>query len=101
MSNRYSTTKIQKDNNNKYHYSTLVYPNIEQEINDTYIITKETDRLDILSYKYYGDSELYWIINLVNNINNSSIFIKPGIQLCIPNKSRINSIITQMKNLNL
>jgi nucleoid-associated protein YgaU len=50
-------------------------------------ITSETDRLDTLAYRYYGDAMKWWIIARANNLVNGSIAIKPGTKLSIPRLS--------------
>lgn len=98
---RYTNVKILKNNKkNKQYINTIIYPQIVQQQSDTYIVASRTDRLDLLADKYYGDSNLYWIISLANNIISDSFFVEPGIQLCIPAKDRISNIFTEIQNLN-
>lgn len=97
---RYSTLTVEKNIDNKYTYNTIIYPNIEQLSTDTYIITNQTDRLDLLANKYYGDSNLYWIISIANNLLTNSLFIPVGTQLCIPKKDRLSNIFIELKTLN-
>ena len=60
------------------------YPPIPYDDNDIYIISVAGDRLDLLSFDYYGNIDDYWIINAANNLPGSSIFVKPNTQLRIP-----------------
>ena len=63
---------------------------------DQYHTFTSTDRLDVLSAKYYGDGRYWWIICLANNI--SSPFDKnltPGKVLRIP--SNTNKILNAIK----
>lgn len=76
--------EIIKNDVGKRRYSTLLYPNIEKRSSDLYIITKISDRLDLLSYQYYGDTRYWVIIAKSNNLHNSTIRVQPGIQLRIP-----------------
>jgi len=80
-------------------YKSVSYPNIDKLNSDTYIISNNETRLDLLAYHYYNDSTLYWIIAICNNIKGT-IFVTPGTQLCIPNKNRINIIISRFNELN-
>jgi len=43
--------------------------------NTDYVIheVKDTDTLDSLALKYYGSPDLYWVIGMFNNINDSYI----------------------------
>lgn len=92
---RYDNINIALNDTNKRYYDLLLYPEIEQLPGDIFIITKANDRLDLLAYKYYNDSTLYWIISICNNITNT-LFPEPGTQLCIPNFDRINDIIVNL-----
>ena len=47
-------------------------------------IAGQSDRLDLLAYKYYGDAMKWWIIARANNLVNGTIAIKPGTKLSIP-----------------
>lgn len=99
MANRYRTTKIVKDKNtNKSYMETTIYPKVLATDSDLYIITDETDRLDLLADKYYGDSRMWWIIATANNINDATFFIEPGTQLRIP--SNIQAIVNNLTNIN-
>ena len=75
---------IQPNTNIKY-YKNKIYPYIPPVESDLYIITVDGDRLDNLSYKYYGDIQYWRIISTINNnINNCSLFPIAGTQLRIP-----------------
>ena len=43
-------------------------------------------RPDLISYKVYGTVDFWWIILLVNNIENPFVDLKEGMILEIPNK---------------
>lgn len=98
MSSRYQYSKIIKNNEGKRYYSNTVYPEIQPTLDDIYIITTINDRLDVLAYDYYGDSTLYWIIAVANNIPGDSLIPEPGSQIRIPRD--IQSIINDYTNLN-
>lgn len=96
---RYSYTKKEKNEFGKRYYSSTFYPEIPKKDIDTYITSDRETRLDLLAYQYYNDSELYWLIAICNNIQGS-IFVEPGTQLCIPNRTRIGEIINQLQSTN-
>lgn len=99
MADRYRTTKTVIDTDtNKTYMETTIYPKISPSDTDIYIITDETDRLDLLADKYYGDSKMWWIIATANNINDATFFIEPGTQLRIP--SNIQKIVNNLTNIN-
>jgi nucleoid-associated protein YgaU len=52
------------------------------------VLAGEKNRLDIISYKYYGTPLLYWIIAEVNNLNNPTL-VEPGTVLRIPSTTSV------------
>lgn len=95
---RYFSTPVIQRWDGKRVYVTTSYPMIEPQDSDAIIISNETDQLDSLAYKYYGDPTLWWIIALINNLGKGRMSVPPGLQLRIP--VNINSIITQFNSLN-
>jgi hypothetical protein len=90
---------ILKTQQNVPYYKGKFYPNIPLSETDAYIVTTIGDRLDYLAYRYYRDSELYWIIAAANNnVTKGSLFPIPGTQLRIP--QNINSILNQFNQFN-
>ena len=77
-------TEILKNDAGKRRYSTLFYPDFEKRSSDLYIITKSTDRLDLLAYQYYRDSRYWVIIAKANKLHDATIRVPIGIQLRIP-----------------
>lgn len=99
MASRYFYTGLKKDSDTgKTYMQSTVYPKVSPSDSDLYIITDETDRLDLLAKKYYGDSNMWWIIAVTNNINDASIYIEPGTQLRIP--TNVQPIMSNLSNLN-
>ena len=84
----------------KRYYRQVTYPSIPTSIDDTYIITKDGDRLDLLAYHFYQDSDLWWVISMANpnKIKRDSPFITPGTQIRIPQD--IESILEDFESLN-
>ena len=99
MPNRYqySTTLTNKYTKKKY-LGSVIYPKIKPNDNDMYIISQQSDRLDILASKYYNDQSLWWIIATANNLNDASLSIEPGIQMRIP--SNISQILSDLEKIN-
>ena len=84
----------------KRRYSTIYYPNIPPKSSDIYIITKDSDRLDLLANQYYGDSRLWVIIAKANKLHNGTIRLPAGIRLRIPfplTISEINDIFVDIQ----
>jgi hypothetical protein len=91
---QYSTTLTNKYTKKKY-LGSLIYPKIKPNNNDMYVISQQSDRLDILASKYYGDQSLWWIIAIANNLNDASLSIEPGTQMRIP--SNVSQILNDLK----
>ena len=81
---RYEKVGTKKLANGKKVLKTNIPKTIEKRDDDIYIITQETDRLDLLANQFYDDSRLWWIIAQANNLNGVNIGVEPGIQLRIP-----------------
>jgi len=99
MANRYLDIKEFKTRFTKKRYlGSVIYPKIKPTDDDMYIISQESDRLDLLAYKYYGDQSLWWIIAVANNLNDGTLFIENGKQLRIP--VNVGQIINDLRKLN-
>ena len=94
---RYSSTREKFDKSGVRVYSTTYYPEIPISINDSFIVSKEGDRLDNLAHKYYSDNTLWWVIAKANGIKGKSA-LKPGENLRIP--LNIQRIIEDFRNVN-
>ena len=101
MPNKLRNIKVKRDliTKNRY-YKNIEYPEIPISENDVYIISKITDRLDLLAKDYYNDVKLWWVISKANpnKIQRDSLFINPGIQIRIP--SDIEAIYNAFEKLN-
>ena len=85
MANRYTyTNTIKEADTNKSYLESTIYPRIKASDTDFYIISEQSDRLDLLAKKYYGDTTLWWVIAVANNLNDANFFVKEGLQLRIP-----------------
>ena len=60
-----------------------IFDNIKVGLYDIHIVNV-ADRIDILSYSYYGDSSLWWIIALVNDLYDPILDLKPRKKIIIP-----------------
>ncbi len=74
---------IKTDNTGKTVYKSILYPKIRESTDDIFIMIKETDRLDLLAFKYYGDVTMWWVIAQANHIKNT-FYVPVGTQLRIP-----------------
>ena len=87
---------------NTRYYTNVVYPEIVPTANDLYMYTSYEDRLDLLAYDYYGNSNLYWIISSANPdiTRRDSFFIKSGVQIRIPDPSIIDFLLLEFNKIN-
>ena len=94
---RYSTTRAKFDKAGFRVYGTTYYPEIPIENGDKFIYSKFGDRFDLLAYRYYGDTTLWWIIAKANAIRGKAA-LKIGTIVRIP--SNIADTIDRFRNLN-
>ena len=75
--------KYSKNNGKTYDFT--LYPEIQINLTDfIQIYPNQNDRLDLIAKRYLGDSKLWWIIAMVNNIDGDSLLVQPGTILYIP-----------------
>lgn len=85
MASRYQNIPILKLNaTGSLYYRNNIYPDIAPTNTDYYVITTVGDRLDLLAYDFYQDSNLWWVIASANALPGDSIYPPIGIQLRIP-----------------
>tara|TARA_Y100000385_G_C13103662_1_gene646110 strand:+ start:2294 stop:2617 length:324 start_codon:yes stop_codon:yes gene_type:complete len=104
--NRYQTIeKIRNENQftgtiGDLYYNTVSYPEVGARESDIYVETEFGDRLESLSFQFYGDTTLYWIISIrnPNKVNFGSVFLTPGSIIAIP--VDISGIVDSYVNLN-
>jgi hypothetical protein len=83
-----------------YFYNILRTINFPQNLNDSYYTqyrVRAYRPLTALSYKFYNTTKLWWLIVLVNNINNPVKFIEPGTVLKIINPQYVSTILDSIK----
>ena len=83
---RYRNTKIFRDKNGKRYYRPTIVPNIPLRDSDLFIYPKVGDRLELLAHKFYGDSNLWWIIAKANELTNGMIGLSSEKKIRIPTK---------------
>lgn len=81
---RYKNTLIFKDKNLKRYYRPTIVPNIPLSDSDVYVYPKVGERLDLLAYQFYGDSNLWWIIAKANELTNGQIGLSSEKKIRIP-----------------
>ena len=66
-------------------YINVNYPHIPVNNYDFItIMTKSTDRLDLLAAEYFNNSKLWWLIAVINGLPGDSIVVDEGLVLYIP-----------------
>jgi nucleoid-associated protein YgaU len=81
-------TDIIPNSEGKRRFSSLYYPKVPRKASDNWIITKSSDRLELLAFEYYGDTRYWVIIAKANKLFNATIRIPVGIRLRIPDVTR-------------
>jgi len=81
---RYDNIPTKRLDDGKTVLQTNIFRPIPKRDDDIYILTQETDRLDLLANQFYEDPRLWWIIAHANNMITGDIGVTPGVQLRIP-----------------
>lgn len=75
----------------------------EDAINDAYFyevyIVEENDWWENIAYKQYENPQLWWIIAMVNNINNPFEELSPGDRLKIIRKEYLYNILKEISEI--
>jgi hypothetical protein len=98
--NRYQDLLIVNDTNGRRKYVTTFIPYFDKSDNDIYVITDDSDRLDLLADQFYEDSTAWPIIATANNIGLGTLNIEAGKQLRIPDPDKIRDYIIQINEFN-
>jgi hypothetical protein len=110
MSSRYENSnvitnsrKIESDGQEKIvrRLKTTLYPDFNQFLSeDTYILSQENDRLDILAKEFYGDEVFWHVIAKANGIGHGTLVVPPGMIIRIPYYDEYQPISKLIKDLN-
>jgi len=99
MANRYENILQTKNNTGERYYRNNIYPEIPLSETDLYVIAVLGDRLDLLAFNFYGDSNFWWIIASANALPGDSLYLEPGMQIRIPNNYA--EVVNQYNNANI
>ena len=88
---RYKNATILKDKDGSRYYKPTIVNEIPLKDSDLYINPFPGDRFDMLAQRYYGDSNLWWIIAKANNMSKGQIGVDSEKKLRIPQE--IDSIL--------
>jgi len=95
---RYSTQAIKRRGDGKRVFTSTAYPRIGKKMSDIYVIATDADRLDILSFQFYGRTDYWWIIAIANNIGRGTLTVPEGAQLRIP--TDVEDVIKEYNRIN-
>lgn len=98
MARRYENIGTYKTTSGKVIYLPTRYPSVITSNNDYYIIARAEDRLDLIATDFYGDSTLWWVISMANDLPQDSMFAPVGFQLRIP--GNLSSALNEFDALN-
>ena len=77
---RYSNIRKSTTDRGIVYYTNAIYPNIELDEDDIYIIASQGDRYDKLAAQFYGNASYWWIIAAANeSVDISSLTIQSGL----------------------
>ena len=79
---RYNNVQIKKDRDGKRYYRPTIVPNIPIKDSDIFVFPVYGERFDNIAQRYYGDSNLWWII--ANELSRGQISPSPDLKLRIP-----------------
>lgn len=60
------------------------FPTMEAQEDDQEIEIISGDRFESLALKHYGDSRLWWVILVRNELNDPLVDLTPGLTLVLP-----------------
>ena len=81
---RYDKSKVFRDNTGTRYLNRIQYPKIEISDTDVTIVGLYGQRFENLAHKFYGNTELWWIIARANGQLDGSTYMVPGKEYRIP-----------------
>ena len=81
---RYKNSIVKKSKDGVRYYKPTIVPNIPIKDSDIFIFPVYGDRFDTIAYRYYGDSNLWWIIAKANELSKKRlIFNSQLLKTCV------------------
>lgn len=76
-------------------WDTPVFPNFPPSDQDVFVTINSSyaGRLDLIAHDYYGDVDLWWVIALVNTLDQVPSDVVVGLKLRLPPISAIRTAI--------
>ena len=78
------------------YFELFIPPTIPSSENDIRHIVSNHERVDLIAHKYYGTSELWWVIAERNNIDLPIAELRRGMELIIPARSVVELVISKV-----
>lgn len=84
IENRYVDAKIVPNSEGNRVLTSNIYPPIQQQDGDIYIVTVYNDTLDNIAQAFYNDPSLWWVLAEANALGKGTLKVPSGTQLFIP-----------------
>ena len=81
---RYKNARTERDKNNVRYYRPTIVPNIPIKDSDIFVYPVYGERFDNMAQRYYGDSNLWWIIAKANNMIDGTMGLDPEKRVRVP-----------------
>jgi nucleoid-associated protein YgaU len=91
---------VYKDLDDMYFYNLLQTISIPQNLPESVYITynvRQGDTWPFISHKTLNNPNLWWLILMVNNIQDPTKKVEPGTTIRIPRTEFVRQVISQMK----
>lgn len=95
--------KIESDGNVRIvrRLETTIHPSFNKlHADDTYILSQEYDRLDLLAKEFYGDEKFWHVIAKANGLGHGTLMIPPGKIIRVPYFEEYAPILSMIDVLN-
>lgn len=103
-SNRFENIfNVEKTETNGYYFYNILRTvrltsnNLDEKYYFKYNVSKVIP-YTALSYELYGTMDLWWLICVINNIDNPVEFVEPGTTLNIIKKQHVSTVVSAIKN---
>lgn len=100
FNSRYQNQSITTDNTGSRIYTSTLLQKPSDVINTIPYQTTYGERLDQLAERFYGDTELWWVIAVENGYDNGRFYVETGTNLHIPDPSTVSDYLREVDNLN-
>lgn len=74
-------------------WDTLDLPEIPLQPDDLVHQVRDTDRIDLLAYRYYQDPRLWWVVAVANEMEDIPTHFNVGDQLRIPSPRYVTQVL--------